>query len=311
MVKQFWLFLFFVGLTGILKAQDMPPLPPMGDQPAQPAASNAGSPALPPLPDQPAATAGNTAQPALPPLPDQQSPSTTQAAPAGNAAQPGMPPLPDQTGATPGTNAPAASTTNPPLPGDQSQPSTVTQEATPAETPAASTEATPEKKTKQLKPWQESRVRPNVIFGGWVRAKGGNVSSRLSWTSQEVLNALDLKKYKFLKEDGLYLGQTGGPQWREFTFKVPKSKSTVKVYIREVGKRVWLRVGPDQPPATNNQLEAGSEGLTLNQTKKMRSENFKVLSYLKKKFGRRLAPNRVIPSWEARFKRPEETADAI
>lgn len=282
----------------------------MSNQTAQPANSNANasSPGLPPLPNQPVAPAGNTAQPALPPLPDQQSPATNsaQAAPAGNAAQSAMPSLPDQQAGTSATNASAA---NPPLPGDQSQPSTVTSEGAPAETPASPGEAASKKKAKHLKPWQVSNSRPNVIFGGWVKAKGGNESSRLSWTSQEVLNSLILKKYKFLKEDGHYYGQLGGRQWREFSFKAPKSKLIVHVYIQETGRKVWLRVGPDEPPATDNRLEADKGGLTLGQTRKLRLENLKVLSYLKKKFGRRLTPHHVTPSWEARFNRPQETAD--
>ncbi len=175
-------------------------------------------------------------------------------------------------------------------------------------TPVA--EASDTKKSKkhahQRKPWQVSKYRPNVIFGGWVTAKGGNESSRIAWTSQEILNALLFKKYKLIspqdgkQEEGSYDGQEGR-QWRQFNFNAPKSKLVVQVYIRQSGKKVWLRVGPGEavPPAE----------YSLTQAQKIRSADLAALHLIKRKFGRRLTPNRTVSSWEAPYRYSQESAD--
>lgn len=273
MNKRLPLFLFFLLATSTLLAQDMPPLPPLPNQ------------------GQTAAPATNQA---LPPLPNSQAPATT-AAPTDNQA---LPPLPNQQ--APATEA----TANPPMPGDAGA-ATAT---APATETAPVTETKAEKKpAAKGNPYIKSKYRPNVIFGGWVRAKGGNVTSRMAWTSQEVLNALIFKKYKLISpeqgkpEEGNYQGQEGR-QWREFNFVVPKSKLAVQVYIRqEANKKIWLRVGPNEGvfPAETS----------LMQSKKMRDADLKVLHILQKKFGRRLSPNRVVPSWDAPYRYSVASAD--
>jgi hypothetical protein len=193
----------------------------------------------------------------------------------------------------------------PPLPGQAAAPSSdqtaaASSSASPAETPAAG--GVEEKKpvvkhAKSERPWEATKWRPNVIFGGWVNAKGGNESSRLAWTSQEVLNALCFKGYKVVKEDGKYDGQAGagGNQWREFTFSVPKSKLTVQVYAKQTGKKIWLRVGPSEPPAF-----AAAEN-SIAHVQKMREADMKALRLIQKKLGRRLAAHHIVRSYEAPY----------
>lgn len=275
MIKRLPLFFLFLMATGTLLAQDMPPLPP--------------------LPNQGQAVAPATTQ-GLPPLPNSQAPATTAAPASTDNQNQALPPLPGQQ--APATEA----TANPPMPGDANA------ATAPATETAPVTETKPEKKpAPKGNPYIKSAYRPNVIFGGWVRAKGGNETSRMAWTSQEVLNALIFKKYKLISpeqgkpEEGNYEGQEGR-QWREFNFMVPKSKLAVRVYIRqEANKKIWLRVGPDEgvfPSETS-----------LLQSKKMRDADLKVLHILQKKFGRRLSPNRVVPSWEAPYRFSVATAD--
>ncbi len=306
MVKRFLAFILLLLVSGFSLAQDMPPLPPDSSVSSGASSSAASSaPALPALPasasSAPAAPAASTDQ-SMPPLPD------SSTAPASSPAA-STPPLPDQSQAA----TPAAST--PPLPADQSQPSAASAPAsTDNATPVAASEpaSTPKPAVKSFVSTSSNKNRPNVIFGGWVKAKGGNATSRLSWTSQQVMNALDVHKYKVLDkaETGVYEGELNkGPQWRDMVFQVPKSKLEVHVFAKEEGKRVWLRVGPPEPPATDDRLEAGRDGMTFAQTQKMRAENLKVLSYLKKKFGRRLSPHYVVPSWEAAYRHSQATAD--
>ncbi len=155
---------------------------------------------------------------------------------------------------------------------------------------------------KESKPWLASKERPKTIFGGWIRAKGGNITSRLSWTSQQVLNAMDAAKYKMVHEEGVYEGeQNKGPQYRKFTFGVPKTEDTVLVLLKESKGRVWLRVGPDEEPAPADHTYA--------QSAKIRAEDMKVLAIIKKKLGARAMPHRYVPSWDAPFDRHKETAD--
>ncbi len=275
-MKRFLGFILFSMTVGFVSAQDMPPLPPLPDQ-SQAATSNASSTAPASSANQPASS---NAAPALPPLPGDQA-AATQASPANPALS--NPPLP-------------------PTSNDQSQ-SPTTQVA--VATPGA--EATKAKKHHHsVKPWQVSKYRPNVIFGGWVKAKGGNESSRIAWTSQEVLNALLFKKYKLIspldgkQEEGSYDGQEGR-QWRQFNFTAPKSKLIVQVYVRQSGKKVWLRVGPGEavPPAE----------YSLTQAQKIRNADLAALHLIKKKFGRRLTPNRIVASWEAPYRYSQESAD--
>lgn len=272
MIKRLPLFFLFLLATGTLLAQDMPPLPPMPNQ-------------------------GQTAA----------APATTESAPATTAASATptdqsqvLPPLPNQQPATA-----AAPATTEAAPSTEAAPATA---AAPATESAPVTEAKPKKKNMATgNPYIHSPYRPNVIFGGWVKAKGGNETSRMAWTSQEVLNALIFKKYKLISpdqgkpEEGTYQGQEGR-QWREFSFIVPKSKLAVQVYIRQdANQKVWLRVGPDEavaPAATS-----------LAQAQKMRIADLKVLQLLKRKFGRRLSPNRVVASWDAPYRYSVATAD--
>ncbi len=175
-------------------------------------------------------------------------------------------------------------------------------EAAAAEAPAKPSK----KKAKKVEPWQVSNYRPNVIFGGWIHAKGGNSSSRIAWASQEVLNALLFHKYRLVNptegkaEKGNYDGQPG-KQWREFTFVAPKSKVQVNVYLGNVGKKVWVRVGPGEgtPPASTS----------LAQAKKLKTEDLAALHLIQRKLGRRLSPNRVVPRWDAPYRYADSTAD--
>jgi hypothetical protein len=312
-MKRFFPFFLFVVAASLSFAQDMPPLPPLpaqsGSAPADnTAAAPAGSPALPPLPD--ASAQANTASPALPPLPDNSAAPANPSTGSGQAS-PGLPPLPDQSAApaSSGQAAPAL----PPLPNQPGaeQPAAPAAPAAPDQGQAATaTESTAAPQSGEAKPpkkaaqpwWTKTKHRANVIFGGWVNAKGGNESSKIAWTSQEVLNALVFKGYKVIKEDGKYDGQegAGGHQWREFTFSVPKSKLTTQVYIKQVGKKVWVRIGPSEPPAF---AEHGVE-----QVQKMRAVNLKALALVKKKLGKRISPHQIIRSWEAPY---SFTQDAV
>ena len=281
MRKQLPAFGLLFLTAGYLSAQDMPPLPPMPDQ---------GQTAAAPAPAAPAPSSDNSQVQTLPPLPDN-----------GGAAA-----------------APASTSTNtealPPIPGGASSATTDTtattgtDQATPAETPGA--ESTPEAKAKSAanpKPWMASKYRPNVIFGGWVRPKGGNETSRLAWTSGKVLDALLFHKYKLVSpeegkpEEGTYEGQKGR-QWRQFSFTAPKSKLTVQVYLRQAAnKKVWLRVGPGEPIAP--------EAETLGQAQKQRQADLAALHLIQKRLGRRLSANRYVATWEAPYRYEKETAD--
>jgi hypothetical protein len=172
--------------------------------------------------------------------------------------------------------------------------------AVPVDNGTAASSASP--KAHESQPWKSSKIRPSAIFGGWINAKGGNITSRLSWASQQALNALDAKKYKMANEEGVYDGeQNKGPQYRKFTFNVPKSQDTVFVLLKQVGKKIWLRVGPDEEPAPADHTYA--------QVEKIRQEGLTVLKILKGKFGGRVAPHHFVPSWDAKFNRQRETAD--
>jgi hypothetical protein len=338
MLKRFLVFILLFLAAGYTLAQDMPPLPsdaPPSAVPAKddtmPSLPDAGSstapavaapvpatgsdvPALPDTGGAPAAPVGND----MPTLPDANASSATPAVSSSAlAAGSDMPALPDAGGnsATPANSSnPASSSDMPALPDTSAPamaPASSDMPALPSEsgTNAAPVAAAPApvaakvmaKPVHVRQPWKESKVRPDTILGGWVRAKGGNITSRLSWASQQVLNVMDAKKYKG-KEEGVYEGeQNKGPQYRKFNFVVPDSKDTVFVLLKQVGRKMWLRVGPDEEPAFANHSYARVE--------KIRQEDLTVLHILKAKFGARLMPHHMVPSWTAKFDRQRETAD--
>ena len=280
MRKRLAAFGLFFLTAGLLAAQDMPPLPPMPDQGQSASASAPAAPAAPPAPS------------------------------TDNSQAQALPPLPDNSGAA---SAPASSTEMPPMPGGTTSadatptPSAESEQATPAETPSAESTPAATKPAHKPKPWEVSKYRPNVIFGGWVRPKGGNETSRLAWTSGKVLDALLFHKYKLVSpeegkpEEGSYEGQKGR-QWRKFSFTAPQSKLTVEVYLRQAAnKKVWLRVGPGEPIAP--------EAETLPQTQKQRLADLAALHLIQKRLGRRLSANRYVATWEAPYRYEQETAD--
>jgi hypothetical protein len=207
--------------------------------------------------------------------------------------------------ALPGAAAPADNGL-PALPG--SAPAAAAPVAAPAEAPKAEAAPAPQAEAQpaaeEPKPAaQESKVRPKVIFGGWINSKGGNITAKLSWTSQEILNAMERSRYKMVKEEGVYQGEENkGPQSRTFTFGVPGSKdATVEVYLKQVGRKVWLRVGPPEEPAPADH--------TLAQSERIRANDQKVMNILKAKFRGRLGPHHYVPDWSANYDHQKGTAD--
>jgi hypothetical protein len=255
--------------------QTLPPLPGASDQASAPSEG-----ALPPLPGEPAAA--NSSETALPPLPGQEG----AAAPKAET----LPPLPGQE-APAASSEPASQETMPPLPGQE--PAPVASEA------KAKTTAKPQ---KQSRPWEATKKRVNAILGGWVRAKGGNESSRIAWASQGALHALVFHGYKVLDEKGLYEAQPGsqGSQWRLITFEAPKVKRTLEVYVTDVNGRVWMRVGPSEPPPFSVH--------SIGQVKAIRSDTVKALGHIRKQMGSRLRPHRG-RSWEAPYSFALASAD--
>jgi hypothetical protein len=245
---------------------DLPPLP--GETASQAAPSNDA--ALPPLPGD---TAPAASQEALPPLPGQE-PAAAPAQPAAQAA----------------STQPTPAETMPPLPGQE-----------PAPTPEVKAKSAA-KPQKEARPWEATKKRANAILGGWVRAKGGNESSRIAWASQGALHALVFHGYKVLDEKGLYEGQAGaqGNQWRLITFEVPKAKRTLEVYVTDVKGRVWMRVGPSEPPPFSVH--------SIGQVKAIRSDSLKALAHIRKQMGKRLRPHRG-KSWEAPYSFALASAD--
>ncbi|GEM_PF-1748368 len=338
MLKRFLVFILLFLAVGFTSAQDMPPLP----SDAPPSAVPAKDDTMPSLPDAGSSTAPAVVSPVpatgsdVPALPDANASSATSAvsapAPAAGSDMPAlpdtggssaapvasdMPALPDAGGSNSvpaNSPAPASSSDMPALPDTSSHamaPASSDMPALPGESgtnaapsataPAPVTTKVAAKPVRVRQPWKESKVRPETILGGWVRAKGGNITSRLSWASQQVLNVMDARKYKG-KEEGVYEGeQNKGPQYRKFTFVVPNSKDTVFILLKQVGRKMWLRVGPDEEPAFANHSYARVE--------KIRQEDLTVLHILKAKFGARLMPHHMVPSWTAKFDRQHETAD--
>jgi hypothetical protein len=339
MLKRFLVFIPLLLAAGFALAQDMPPLP----SDAPPSAVPAKDDTMPALPDTAPSTAPAIVAPVsatapaasndMPALPDTGGPapaaSDVPALPSAASAAStdnSMPALPDAGAST----APAASNDMPalpdasvaPAPADNGMPALPNSSA-PAMAPASSdmpalpnssTGAAPAtvsapvatkvvaKPVAVKKPWTESKIRPDTILGGWIQAKGGNITSRLSWASQQVLNVMDARKYKMANEEGVYEGErNNGPQYRKFSFVVPGTKDSVFVLLKQVGRKMWLRVGPDEEPAFANHSYAA--------VAKIRDEDLTVLHILKTKFGYRMMPHHMVPSWAAKFDRHRETAD--
>ncbi len=143
------------------------------------------------------------------------------------------------------------------------------------------------KKAVSLKKKPEG-PEPNTIFGGWVAPKGSGEAMHLSWSSQEIMNAMLGNRYEFVKEDGEY--SDGG--WREFTFRHSKTKRQVMVYVKQVRNKVWMRVGPPEPPA----------GVSFAESVQVRKDSETALKILRKKFGGRFSSRG--GTWEAPFNRP-------
>lgn len=233
---------------------------------------------LPALPVQ--GPAPSVAPSGLPSLPGDM-PSVSPA-PAAPAAQPALPSLPGEAPATASDKKPALPAL-PALPGE----APAGQAAAPAP-PVVTTAAAGEKPAVKKFVYVPPARHPNTIFGGLVTPKGSGEEMHLAWSSQEVLNAMLGNRYELLKETGEY--NPGG--WREFTFQQAKTKRVVSVYVRSVGKRVWMRVGPSEPPA----------GVSLKEAVQVRKDSEAALKILKKKFGAHLTPKR--GTWEAPFDRP-------
>ncbi len=270
------------------------PLPALPEQAAAPAADNSNATPLPALPGQNAVSSADNAAP-LPALP------SSGGTPTATGSSAAMPPLPTLGGiSSDNTNTGAL----PALPGNgvsaQASPTTASTVETAPSKGSSSTEGEAVSKAKETieKKWHPPVPQPNVIFGGWVLAKGGNDGSRIAWASQEILNILEFKGYKVVKEEGLYEGQKGR-QWRQFSFKSPKSHALLQVYVRTAGKKVWMRVGPSEPPA----------GETMAFVKKLKAEDLKALGLLRKHFKKHLLPHKYVPLWEASYRWHQETAD--
>jgi hypothetical protein len=298
------------------RAQDLPPLPPAAgtdetqvtagsgvvistpngstdNVTIQTSSSDNSAPALPPLPSssdstqsQPGSTTNSGV--GLPPLPGASSNSS------GTNGSAGLPPLPNASSNSTGGQTESSSGSGvglPPLPGTASSPSV-------AATPFGSSPTVHAKRklTPQQKYWAD-HYRPNVIYGGWVKPKGGEVDARLAWVSQEVINAVTSMGFTVAKEEGNYEGQPG-IQWRQWTFQSSKTDVTPQVYIKPLGNRVWLRVGPPEAPA----------GLTLSQVQAIQRQDQKVLRVVRLKLGRRLSPHHR-GNWDAPYSTERESAD--
>ncbi|HVM32764.1 MAG TPA: hypothetical protein VMU88_06485 [bacterium] len=246
---------------------------------------------MPALPD---ANASSNAA-ALPPLPGANASST-----AGT-----MPPLPSSNNAS---AAPAAGVTAEPSANSQastnwSSPSLSVPPSGPASAPKVpgvpqAKVAKPHKMTPAEK-YRYDHTRPNVIYGGWVWPKGGEVDDRLAWTSQEILNALVPHGFNVSKEEGNYDGEdTTTPQWRQWTFSIDHSNVVTQVYIRPVKQRIWVRVGPSEAPAD----------MTLAQVEAIRKQDLRMLKLLRRQLGKRFTPHHR-GDWSAPYNYKRATAD--
>jgi hypothetical protein len=187
----------------------------------------------------------------------------------------------------PGEEIAPDTTKLPGLPGQETAP------AEPVAAPAAAAEK-PKGSPAPMKKWKQPDFGPNVIFGGYVKPKGTNLDERLAWASQEVLNTMDFNGYDFKKENGAYAGQGAARQWREFSFKSRRDSKAHPVTVAVEpgpGGKIFLRVGPSEPPA----------GVPALEVRKIRAQNEKVMRLFKKKLKSRLTPIR--RGWEAPYHR--------
>ncbi len=282
MLKRFLVFNLLLLAAGFASAQDMPPLPSDAPPSAVPAKDDT-MPALPdaapstaPAIVAPVSSAAPSASNDMPALPDTGGPAPTAsdvpALPAAASTAPAdnsMPALPSAASTAPATSpaalndmpalpnaggaAPAATDSGMPALPDSSAPAMAPASndmpALPGETKAVAAPApvaakVAVKHAPVKKPWTESKIRPETILGGWIQAKGGNITSRLSWASQQVLNVMDARKYKMANEEGVYEGeQNKGSQYRKFTFVVPRSKDTVFVLVETGWKKNVVKSG--------------------------------------------------------------------
>lgn len=299
-MRRFQKGLLGLGCFGILvvsprsPAQDLPPLP--GELETQATQSEgfpplsqegaSGNAALPPLPDEGAAGAAASAE--LPPLPQEGAPGDTvlPPLPAGDASAKEPPSI---------TAAPSPQTQPPPSPGETQEKisedsSTKAAAVSPVEAEGATKTAEKQKPIKRSSKRLWPKYPPNVIFGGFVSPPFASEEGQLAWVSQEVLNALFSAGYQLKEERGDL--NPGG--FREFVFSPKKGKYPVTVFAQKEGSRVWLRVGPGEPPA----------GFSVPEVFAMREQNQKVLRFLQKKLGARYrAKGR---GWEAPYVRPVE-----
>ncbi|MGH7738539.1 MAG: hypothetical protein ACREL1_00185 [bacterium] len=296
---------FMLMSVGLLGAQDLPPLPPAASDTGTTTASSpsgtasdssAAAPALPPLPSSNSDTSGAASNPsaALPPLPGSADSSTNTSANSSEA----MPTLPASANQA-ATDSNATTWSSPNLTTPASGP---TSALVVPDVPKTVQHAHHPKHHHKLTPAEQYRVdhyRPNVIYGGWVWTKGGSVDDKLAWTSQEILDALVPKGYTVLKEDGNYDGEdTTIAQWRQWTFSIPHSHVVSQVYIKPVKHRIWVRVGPSEPPA----------GESLKVFKAYQKEDLKMLRLLRKKLGHRLTPHHR-KDWTALYNYESGTSD--
>jgi hypothetical protein len=296
---------FMLISSGVLRAQDLPPLPPAAAVDSQASVSASASlpsgpgtmPALPPMPStgtsSPAATApasdGGT-MPALPPMPASASAGTSDSSASGT-----MPPLPSAGTSPASDNGQASSWTSPSLQTPASGPASA---VVVPDVPKASLGKTKHKITP-AEQYKMEHTRPNVIYSGWVWPKGQDVDDKLAWTSQEILNALVPHGFTVTKEEGNYDGEdTRTFQWRQWTFSIDHSQVTTQVYIKPLKQRVWVRVGPSEAPA----------GLSLREVQAIQKQDLRMLKLLRQKLGKRLTPHHR-GSWAAPYNYKRETAD--
>jgi hypothetical protein len=132
---------------------------------------------------------------------------------------------------------------------------------------------------------RSSWPQPNVIFGGWILPIGTNANFRLAWSSQEVLNSMLRNQFQLLKEKDDFISH----QFREFYFTKKKTDLKIPILLTIKHERVWLRVGPSQPPG----------GLTWKEVLKIRHLDFRALNILRRELRWRLQPRD--GSWETPF----------
>lgn len=263
----------------------LPDLPATESAPVMTTSTSSALPDLPPMNAAPA-VAPSTEFPGLPGLPGETVTAAAPALPPLPGEQPAAAPAPAVPAPEAAVAAPAPASPAPAVAADGAAPATDQSQAAPAVVKKAAKKVA--KKPKS--PWAVLPPRhPNTMFGGYVTPKGRGEEMHLAWSSQEILNAMLGNKYELLKEEGEY--NPGG--WREFTFQQIKTKRQVQVYVKAAGRnKVWMRVGPGEPPA----------GVTFKEATNVRKESEVALKILKKKFGKNFAPRQ--KTWEAPYDRP-------